>query len=1530
MGREVFFLPLGDNGEPKPGGEGDFLQLPIPSESYVLRLIIESTSPITNQATLHCNAPPRGEKFDRNKFYKYPIRAKFDKDTSVDVEINYPGTYSFYISYLPVNPDFLNRCNPETHMKSVSEEFLPHTVSERSLFKDTYMAADVESSHTSTRKYYFTVSCGFELNGKPLPLNSLQIETVVSKWMGPVDSWDEQLAAIKYKGYNMVHFTPLQHRGHSDSPYSIYDQLTWDPKCFPRGEKDVMALVETMEKKHHLLALTDIVFNHTSDDSQWLRDHPEVGYSQVTAPHLIAAIELEDELMEFSSKLPELGLPTKLKSEADLDRLMDEISKHVVQKLRLWEYYVIDVQTTLEHVVDIVNDDSRYYRLLPTRVPDELWDDPEGLSKYVIEEAGSGFDRFGSERFLRRIDPEYFVSILKTLVEEQDEVVQRAEEILNAINVPYYKLYDEDKARLLDNLKGRTRFTRMDPSGPQLGEISRECPIPEHCFTRITATNGKKYHLANNGFIWNGDPLVDFASEKSNAYLRRDIIPWGDCVKLRYGKGPKDCPYLWERMTKYTELLAKHFHGFRIDNAHSTPIHVAEYFLDKARLIRNNLYVAAELFTGNEDKDKVFVRRLGLTSLIREAMQAWSPGELSRLVHKHGGRPIGSFSKQPLTKLGKTAGEHDEDIHLLRIAPIHALFMDCTHDNVMPAQKRTVEDTLPNAALVAMCACAVGSTMGFDEGYPKHLSVVNEKRRYTYGGGIGSVKRRLYEVHELMGIENAGETYIHHEGQYITVHRVNPKEGTGYFLIARTKFHNDVDQKLNDIVLQGTQACVDLAVTLKVTGEYKEDAEKLTSIPTEVVDIEAPEIIYDEYKDQTIIKAPKDFPQGSIILLNTWYTEIEYGLDKLVRGVADDAVKSLNLLDLNVVLYRCESEERNATKGQVGPYEIPGYGKLTYAGLQGWISPLVQMVSKNDMGHPICQNLRDGKWALDYIVDRLRAYVDEYPNLTPLIDWLQVRVDRLKKIPPHLLPRYFALLVFNAYNSCRRRILHLMPTSISRGGHFLRSLALTSVQLVGKVPSASIFPDKTVGALAAGLPHFSVEYMRCWGRDVFIAFRGLLLMTGRFEDAKNHLLAFAMTLKHGLIPNLLDSGNNPRYNARDATWFFLQSLQDYCQTAPEGLAILQEKVKRRFPKDDTYVPVDDSRAFSEESTIAEIVYEILSRHAAGIKFREANAGPNLDSQMKDEGFNQEIYVDWHNGFVFGGNQWNCGTWMDKMGESEKAGNKGFPGTPRDGAAVEITGMLKSALRWVVELHEEGKFEWDYVVNQHGDKVRFKDWDRKIQRSFQKAYFIPSDPRKDVLFDVRPKLISRRGIYKDLYKSGKPFEDYQLRPNFTIAMCCAPELFDLDKALGALAVADSVLRGPVGMRTLDPNDENYRPYYRNSVDNDDFATSKGRNYHQGPEWVWCFGYFLRALLWFDMANRKVTGGDQMEIFQQLHLRLAGNRQWLHESPWAGLTELTNKDGEFCNDSSPTQAWSSATLIEVFEDARIYLDNELLHP
>ena len=98
-------------------------------------------------------------------------------------------------------------------------------------------------------------------------------------------------------------------------------------------------------------------------------------------------------------------------------------------------------------------------------------------------------------------------------------------------------------------------------------------------------------------------------------------------------------------MTSYVTSLASTFEGFRIDNCHSTPLHVGVALLDAARAVNPNLYVCAELFTGSEEMDTIFVSRLGINSLIREAGNAWDPKEFSRLLYRHGlGKPIGTVT----------------------------------------------------------------------------------------------------------------------------------------------------------------------------------------------------------------------------------------------------------------------------------------------------------------------------------------------------------------------------------------------------------------------------------------------------------------------------------------------------------------------------------------------------------------------------------------------------------------------------------------------------------------------------------------------------------------------------------------------------------------------------------------------------------------------------------------------------------------------------------------------------------------------
>ncbi|KAK6465415.1 glycogen debranching enzyme [Scheffersomyces coipomensis] len=1512
--KRTVLLRLSNTGEPvnSEGVNNGVLLFPsiaLPNEYklgdpiFQLHFQLNAASPITRNGQLFSNLPQDfNTPFDRHQYNEYNIESSFHQDITIKIPVYKPGSYSYYISY-----------------------------------------ENDDSKQVETETFYFNVPPNLKLNNEYLAFNAINIESVVSKWIGPVSNWDKFFGNIADKGYNMIHFTPLQSRGESNSPYSIYDQLKFDPEIFANNE-EATNLITSILTKYNLLSLTDVVWNHTANNSDWIKEFPDAGYNVKTAPHLIAAIELDSKLLEFSSKLSEYNLPTNINNEHDLRVIMNGLSNFVIDDLNLWEYYVFDK-------VDILQDLKKHYydrtsTISPVDIPATVkLDNIKDLADFTLSYASANAKAILGERGDNTLDSVKLLGILFTVFKSKEIefsiISRKAEQIIDTINAPLYAIYDDDIHTIKLQVENRIKYLRLEEGGPKLGEINDKNPLTESYFTRFTQkSTGEEWALANNGWIWGGNPLVDFASSQSRAYLRREVIVWSDCVKLRYGEKPSDSPQLWDRMKKYTQICASLFNGFRIDNCHSTPLQVGEYLLDEARKVNPNLYVVAELFTGSEEMDKIFVERLGINTLIREAMQAWNVQELSRLVHKHGGRPIGSLTWLPLDDFAFPANKEPvkdkyldsyTEIEIPKIlsrqAP-HALFMDCTHDNETPNQKRTPEDTLPNAALVAFCSSAIGSVYGYDEIFPRLLNLVTEHRQYTLddSNGIGIVKKKLHAIRKELAAESNDvlrdhEMYIHHEDQYITIQRHNARTGKGWFLIARSKFNNyQGPQILNPPVLSGTIVKHEFSYTLKKDGDFVESDKFLTGVPTILEELPSPHIEYNG--KESIISIDESFIPGSIAVFSTEIPGVDLSLDHFVKEGAIEASLGLDLYDLNAILYKSSPEELDASAGTENVYTIPNYGTLVYAGLEGWNTALKHVIWQNNLGHTICDHIRQGEWALDYIVNRLDKYAKLSKNLGKFQDWLRTRIEAIKKAPYFLRPHYFALVVGIAYEGARFRALRSFSPEIQMATNFVQSLALTSVQMVGKMNNTSLIPFDQIPCIAAGLPHFSNDYMRCWGRDVFISFRGLFIVTGRFDDAKQHILGFAKTLKHGLIPNLLDAGRNPRYNARDAAWFFLQAIQEYVTYAPDGIEILDEKVKRRFPLDDTWIAYDDERAFSYETSIRDVIYEILSRHAKGIKYREANAGHNLDSQMKYEGFDVEVAVDWETGLVRGGSQFNCGTWMDKMGESEKSGSKGVPGTPRDGAAVELQGLLKSALRFVNKLHSQGSFEYTEVEKPDGSKISLKGWEQLLQDNFEKQFFVPIDPNDDDKYVINKSLVNRRGIYKDLYGSGKEYEDYQLRPNFPIAMVAAPELFTPEHALSALRLADATIRGPVGMSTLDPSDYNYRPYYNNSEDSYDFATSKGRNYHQGPEWVWVFGYFIRSYLLFHYLHasdcQTKSGTPSAQILTEVNKRIQGHNKWIKESPWAGLTELTNKNGEVCHDSSPTQAWSSSCLLDLYYD------------
>ncbi|XP_053603151.1 glycogen debranching enzyme isoform X2 [Plodia interpunctella] len=1399
-----------------------------------------------------------------------------------------------------------------------------------------------------------------------LPLDALLCHTVLAKALGPLPRWERVLRVSKEAGYNMIHFTPVQELGASNSSYSIANQLRLNPKFDSDGREatfaDVENLVSKMRNEWKMLSICDIVLNHTANEAPWLARHPEASYNCGNSAHLRPAALLDAALAALGAAaargdLVPRGVPSRVSHHDHIEAIRHLLETQLVPEARLHEMYICNTQ-------DIVHE---FYYMAKNKVPPvkTSTESDRGELKLIQDPQ---FRRLKST-----VDLDLALQIYNVYrndcYDEESRLKKCCEELkrkLEQLNDAAAEELGEHLRAAIDNCVAGMRYFRLQSDGPKIEEISEKNPLVPRYFTwgaaiRVETSSLAEVEaalfgdqgqlvMAHNGWVMNADPLQDFASKEHNGrvYLRRELIAWGDSVKLRYGDRPEDSVFLWSHMRQYVELTAEVFDGVRLDNCHSTPLHVAEYMLDCARNVKPDLYVVAELFTNSDQVDNIFVNRLGITSLIREAQSAWDSHEQGRLVHRFGGRPVGSFIRPPRRAAAP------------RVA--HAMLLDLTHDNPSPLDKRSVFDMLPSAALVAMACCATGSTRGYDELVPHHIHVVDEARLYAEwgaadedepraGAGVGilAAKRVLNDLHAELARTGYSEVYVDQmDADVVAVTRHNPKSRKSVILVAFTAF-NAPDPADNGRYVK----------PLKFEGELEEilfEADlthvdhKKTGRPLQppAAHTRHPRIIngLSEYSlnlhrrvalsSSTVFSASRrDGPHtvlefrplrpGTVVCLRLHHNQHATALGQLSRQIElvhaqrpdalglEPQLSQLGLGALGALLHRCDAEER-AARG-AGVYDVPGLGPAVYAGLQGVASILSEVRPSDDLGHPLCDNLRAGDWLLDYQWQRL----ERDPNLAPIASRIREILRPLSEIPRFLVPAYADALLMALYDEVTKVALSKLGAP-GRGGSFSRALALTSVQLTAAPTHAALPPlspalapprPSNVSSLSAGLPHFATGYMRCWGRDTFIALKGIFLLTERYQDARYHILGFGACLRHGLIPNLLDGGHNARFNCRDAVWWWLQSIKEYCTLVPQGHAILSDPVSRLFPKDDS----EPAPPGAVDQPLHDVMQEALDVHFQGLVFRERNAGRAIDAHMSDKGFNIQIGVDPETGFPFGGNDANCGTWMDKMGSSEPAGTRGKPATPRDGSAVELVGLAHSAVSWLAAQHRAGRYPYPGVVRRHRDgsltSWTYSQWADKIRANFERYFWIPPAPSAA---DARPDLVHRRGIYKDSHGASRPWADYQLRCNFPIAMAVAPELFDPKKAWAALDIVEKLLLGPLGVKTLDPEDWAYRGDYDNSNSSDDPNVAHGFNYHQGPEWVWPIGFYLRARL-----NFAHEVGRYARTVAAVYGALGPLCAEIRSSPWRGLPELTNANGAYCRDSCRTQAWSSALVLEVLRHA-----------
>ncbi len=184
------------------------------------------------------------------------------------------------------------------------------------------------------------------------------------------------------------------------------------------------------------------------------------------------------------------------------------------------------------------------------------------------------------------------------------------------------------------------------------------------------------------------------------------------------------------------------------------------------------------------------------------------------------------------------------------------------------------------------------------------------------------------------------------------------------------------------------------------------------------------------------------------------------------------------------------------------------------------------------------------------------------------------------------------------------------------------------------------------------------HWFEAWGRDAFISLPGLMLVTGRFEDARKVFLTFKNYCQQGLIPNFIpDHLEQPTYNAVDASLWFVN-------------AVLQ------------YLKYTGDFSFVHEQLWATLK-TMIQNYIKGTIF-----GIHVDND----------YLLSHNAQL---------TWMDVVVD-------GQPVTPRAGKAVEVQALWYNALRTMELLADSFK--------EKSDAENYLQMAEKARKSFNEQFW----------------------------------------------------------------------------------------------------------------------------------------------------------------------------------------------------------------
>ena len=240
------------------------------------------------------------------------------------------------------------------------------------------------------------------------------------------------------------------------------------------------------------------------------------------------------------------------------------------------------------------------------------------------------------------------------------------------------------------------------------------------------------------------------------------------------------------------------------------------------------------------------------------------------------------------------------------------------------------------------------------------------------------------------------------------------------------------------------------------------------------------------------------------------------------------------------------------------------------------------------------------------------------------------------------------------------------------------------------------------------------------------------------------------------------------------------------------------------------------------------------------------------------------------GLIMAGQGYDQVTWMDVRVED-------ILPTPRHGKPVEINAYWYNALR-IMEIFQ--KYD-ETDTNDYGALAA------KIKESFEKQFWN-----------------EEKGCLKDLVSGTEA--DNQIRCNQIWAISMPFSLISAEKEKQVVETVFRKLYTPYGLRTLDPEDVQFHPFYGGAQLDRDLA------YHQGTVWTFPMGGYYLAYL-------KVNDYSE-EAREYVKEQLSNIEAALREGCVGQLPEIYDGANPVSSKGCFAQAWSVGEILRVYDALR----------